>query len=119
VYPIVIAIGRRIITDDDFHGCPMRQGQMVQFMITGPNRDPSLQERATEVDLDREIVRHTSFGLGIHRCLGSHIARQEIIIGVEEWTRCIPDYEVATDDDLTERSGIPIALQGLPLRWPT
>ncbi len=61
------------------------------------NRDPELFERADEVVLDRAENRHAAFGLGIHRCLGSNLARLEVRVAVEEFIGRFPDFELAGD----------------------
>ena len=45
-----------------------------------------------QVRFDREDNRHIAFGAGVHRCLGSHLARRELRIALREWHRRIPDY---------------------------
>ena len=62
------------------------------------NRDPEAFEDADEFVIDRERNRHVAFGLGIHRCLGSNLARMELQIAVEEWMQRIPDFELADAD---------------------
>ena len=44
--------------------------------------------------LDRAENRHTAFGLGIHRCLGSNLARLELTVALQEWIRAFPDYQL-------------------------
>ena len=59
------------------------------------NRDPEFFEQADEVVIDRTKNRHAAFGLGIHRCLGSNLARLELTVAIEEWLRAVPDFELA------------------------
>ena len=61
------------------------------------NRDPGLFERADEVVIDRVENRHAAFGLGIHRCLGSNLARLEVRVAIEEFLGRFPDFELAGD----------------------
>jgi cytochrome P450 len=59
------------------------------------NLDPAEFERADEVLIDREVNRHAAFGLGIHRCLGSNLARLELSVAVETFVQRFPRFELA------------------------
>jgi cytochrome P450 len=61
------------------------------------NRDPRAFTDPTHFDVNRKPNRHLAFGLGAHRCLGSHIARLELRIALEELFRRIPDFTVDPD----------------------
>jgi cytochrome P450 len=88
----------RIATEDfDLHGCPIAKGDKVKLVNGVVNFDPVQIADPLVVDLGREQNRHASFGLGVHRCLGSHLARLELRIAVAEWHRRIPDYRLADD----------------------
>lgn len=113
-YPIV-QTGRKAARDEDFHGCPVKAGDMALFPLAAAGRDQSIYSNARSVDLDRGILRHLSFGAGPHRCLGSHLARQELAVVLEEWHRVIPDYEMVELPD--EHGGGVWGLDSLRLRW--
>lgn len=115
-YPIVQTA--RIATQDvEFHGCPIKKGDMVAFPLGMASRDPQEYSRGGTVDLDAARPRHISFGAGPHRCLGSHLARQEMIVALQEWHRLIPDYEVADESAVVEHTGGVYGIEKLPLRW--
>lgn len=115
-YPIVQTA--RIATEDiEFHGCPLKKGDMVAFPLGMANRDPHAHQRGGHVDLDAPRPRHISFGAGPHRCLGSHLARQELAVALEEWHRLIPDYQIADDSAVVEHTGGVYGIDRLPLRW--
>ncbi len=67
-----------------------------------PSRPPTATPRpssdADEFVIDRARNRHAAFGLGIHRCLGSNLARLELRVALEEWMRRVPDFELADPD---------------------
>ncbi|WP_319447739.1 MULTISPECIES: cytochrome P450 [unclassified Mycobacterium] len=115
----IVQTARIAQTDETFHGCPIKKGDMVAFPLAMANRDPAEHPRAGQVDFDAPRPRHISFGAGPHRCLGSHLARQEMVIALEEWHRLIPDYEVADQSAVTEHTGGVYSLDCLPLRWPS
>jgi cytochrome P450 len=93
--PVTMA---RLVKDDyDFHGCPMQADEWVLLPFPAANRDPAFFERADEFVIDRAENRHAAFGLGIHRCLGSNLARLELRIAIEEFVRRFPSFELAGD----------------------
>lgn len=72
----------------------MKPGDWTLLPFPAANRDPEMFERADEVLIDREQNRHAAFGLGIHRCIGSNLARLELTIAVQEFVREFPEYSV-------------------------
>lgn len=117
-YTIIFGDGRKVTRDVEFHGARLKKGDMVYGLVSGANRDPRAYERAGEFILDRKHNHHFGFAGGPHRCLGAHLARREMQIGVEEWLRLIPDFRVATDEELAERGGgSMMTLTKLPLAW--
>jgi cytochrome P450 len=92
----------------------MRKGDMVLLTIQAATRDPEVFEDPETVMLDRSPNRHIAFGASEHRCLGSHLARAELQIAMEEWHRRIPDYRIADGVEIEAR-GSHIDL--LPLTW--
>ena len=117
-YTIIFGDGRKVTRDVEFHGARLKKGDMVYGLVSGANRDPRAYERAGEFILDRKHNHHFGFAGGPHRCLGAHLARREMQIGVEEWLRVIPDFRVATDEELAERGGgSMMTLTKLPLAW--
>ena len=107
---------RKLRSDIEVEGCPMKKGQMVLLPLWSANRDESAFEDAEKVILDRSPNRHTAFGAGAHRCAGAHLARRELLIAMEEWHARIPDYELVPDETITEH-GWQLGLDRLPLRW--
>jgi cytochrome P450 len=96
----VMGVARIAMADTEIGGCPVHKGDQVMVMLGSANTDEADLERAGEVLLDRETNRHLAFGGGVHRCLGSHLARQELRIALREWHRRIPEYEVAAGVEL-------------------
>ena len=95
-YPI-LTMSRKVTRDTDEYGCPMHKGDRVILPLATANRDPAAFPEAREFQIDRFPNRHLAFGAGPHRCLGSHLARLELKVALEEWHRRIPDYRLDMD----------------------
>lgn len=118
-YTIVFGDGRKVTRDTEFHGAKLKRGDMVYGLVSGANRDPRAYERAGEFMLDRKRNHHFGFAGGPHRCLGAHLARREMQVGLEEWLRAIPDFRIGGQEELVERGGgSMMTLLKLPLCWP-
>ena len=89
-----VTMAREVRKDVELGGCPMKKGEMVLLSFPAANRDPAVFPDADKVVLDRRENRHVAFGLGIHRCVGSNLARMELRVAIEEWLKRIPDYRV-------------------------
>ena len=102
----VMGIVRAAVADAEIAGCPVKKGDHVIALIGAANTDEDSVDDADEVRFDREVNRHIAFGGGIHRCLGSHLARLELRIALREWHRRIPDYSVPEGHELVYTAGI-------------
>jgi cytochrome P450 len=108
----------RIVTQDlEFAGCPMKKGDRVVLSTAAANVDPDEFDDPLTFDPARPANRHITFGAGPHRCLGSHLARLELRVAIEEWHKRIPDYRVAPGAVLQHRIGGVGGLRSLPLVW--
>jgi cytochrome P450 len=115
-----IVTTQRVVTNDTtYAGCPMKAGDRVLIPWGAAERDPRAFPDADRFVLDRAPNRHLAFGGGPHRCLGSHLARLELRVAVEEWHRRIPDYRVEPDVELRQHIGGVAGLDNLPLVWTT
>jgi cytochrome P450 len=90
----VMGVARNAKVDTELEGCPIKAGDMVMIMLGSANTDESEFPDADVVRFDREVNRHIAFGGGIHRCLGSHLARLELRVALREWHKRIPEYSV-------------------------
>ncbi len=115
-YFAFVAPARKVMADGDFHGCPVSKGDMVLVPLSAVTRDPARFPQADEVVLDRAVNNHAAFGLGPHRCLGSHLARRELRVAIEEWHRRIPDYRITEGIDVIEHGGM-YGIDHLELSW--
>jgi cytochrome P450 len=120
-YYATVTPGRKVMEDTDFHGCPMKAGQIVFMPLCGGTRDASEFPAADRVDFDRVNNHHMAFGAGPHRCVGSHLARRELRIAFEEWHLKIPEYRLAPGFDasqIAEHSGGGVfGIDSLQLVW--
>jgi cytochrome P450 len=90
-----VTMARLVREDMDWKGCPMKANEWVLLPFPSANRDPSAFQDADQVIIDREVNRHAAFGLGVHRCAGSHLARMELRVALETWLAAFPDFELA------------------------
>ncbi len=96
----VMGVARAATTDTELGGCPIHEGQMVAVMLGAANTDDEEFGDGDEVRFDREVNRHLAFGGGVHRCVGSHLARQELRVALREWHLRYPDYSVLEGHEL-------------------
>jgi cytochrome P450 len=80
-----VTMARLVKEDFEFNGCPMKADDWVLLPFPAANRDPEVFTNPDEVVIDRAENRHAAFGLGIHRCVGSNLARMEMQIAIEVW----------------------------------
>jgi hypothetical protein len=110
-----VTMAREVVKETTINGCPFKPGQMVMLSFPAANRDPEVFADADKVVLDRKENRHAAFGLGIHRCIGSNLARMELTVAVEEFLRRIPEFSLA--GAVTWSEGTVRGPRKLPLRF--
>jgi cytochrome P450 len=96
----VAGVARVATQDTEVRGCPVHKGDSLLVFVGAANTDPDGIQDADRVDFGREVNRHMAFGGGIHRCLGSHLARLELRVALREWHRRIPSYRIRPGADL-------------------
>jgi cytochrome P450 len=111
-----VTMARLVARDCDFHGHEMKEGDWLLLPFPSANRDPAAFTDPDAVRLDRDHNRHAAFGLGIHRCLGSNLARMELRVALEEWISRYPDFELADPAAVTWSGGQVRGPRTLPLR---
>jgi cytochrome P450 len=111
-----VTMARLVKEDVEIEGCPMKVDDWVLLPFPAANVDPAAFDRADEVLIDRTENRHLAFGLGIHRCLGSNLARLEVRVAVEEFLARFPEFEVADPDGVSWSLGQVRGPRTLPFR---
>ncbi|MFC4006276.1 cytochrome P450 [Nonomuraea purpurea] len=111
-----VTMARLVKEDMRWRGVDMKAEDWILLSFPAANRDPAQFERADEVVIDREVNRHAAFGLGIHRCVGSHLARMELRVALEVWLERVPAFSLADPDAVTWATGQVRGPRTLPLR---
>lgn len=89
-----VTMARKVAQDVEFNGCPMKKNDWILLPFPAANVDPDVWDRAEEFVVDRPENRHWAFGLGVHRCLGSNLARLEMRVALHEFVTRFPRFEV-------------------------
>jgi cytochrome P450 len=111
-----VTMARLVKEDMHWQGVDMKADDWILLSFPAANRDPAQFDRADEVVIDREVNRHAAFGLGIHRCVGSHLARMELRVALEVWLERIPEFSLADPAAVTWSAGQIRGPRSLPLR---
>jgi cytochrome P450 len=111
-----VTMARLVKQDMDWNGCPMKADEWVLLPFPAANRDPQMFDDADRVVIDREENRHAAFGLGVHRCAGSHLARMELRVALEVWLEAFPVFSLADPDAVTWSGGQVRGPRKLPVR---
>ena len=93
-YYAPVSMARKITHDTQVAGCPVRANEVMLLPFPAANHDPAAFDDPDEFQIDRARNRHLAFGLGIHRCIGSNLARLELTVALQEWLRAFPDYRL-------------------------
>jgi cytochrome P450 len=117
--PVPGGVPRVARQDVDIDGRTLPEGSVIVVSYGAANVDPTEFPDGFEVRFDREPNRHIAFGGGVHRCLGSHLARRELRITLREWHRRIPDYSIKPGhEELVYPPGLR-SVKDLMLVWPS
>ncbi|MDQ1432885.1 MAG: hypothetical protein QOF40_3487 [Actinomycetota bacterium] len=93
--PVPLGVPRMALRDTELpNGETITAGTVIVVSYGAANVDPFEFPDGFDVRFDRESNRHIAFGGGVHRCLGSHLARRELRITLREWHQRIPEYRI-------------------------
>ncbi len=111
-----VTMARLVAQDHELAGCPLKTDEWVLVPFPAANVDPAAFDRADEVLIDRQENRHAAFGLGIHRCLGSNLARLEVRVAVQQFVARFPRFELTDPDAVRWSVGQIRGPRRLPVR---
>ena len=117
-YPTV-SVTRNAVADVAVDGVTIRKGDLVYLPSVLHNLDPACFDAPEEVRLDRDMapVRHTTMGVGAHRCVGAGLARMEVIVFLREWLSQMPDFRLDPAQPVRMKGGNVGACTAIPLVW--
>jgi hypothetical protein len=113
----LILAGRTATQDVEIGGQLIRKGDRVLINTVAADRDPEVFDDPDEIRFDRGRSRHVAFGVGPHRCAGSHLARIELAIAYELWHARIPEYRIADGATIERHASSVAGITSLPLVW--
>ena len=110
----VAHMGRTVTSTTELGGCPLKPGDRVLLSYGSANRDAAQFERADEVLLERHPNRHVGFGMGPHRCVGSHLAKLQMRVALEEFLSSFSKFEIVDHDGIEWAPGETRYISRLP-----
>lgn len=114
-YYAPVTMARKVIGETEIGGCPVHPGDQMLVTFPAANHDPAAFDKPDVFDIARLNNRHVAFGLGIHRCVGSNLARLEMVVALQEWLRAFPNYSLDTSVETTWANGQVRGPRNLPV----
>lgn len=109
--------GRVLAQDYEMGGVKMKKGDRVTAILPACNFDPEIFPNPTVVDFHRPRKPILAFTVGVHSCMGAHLARLEIKVALQEWLRRIPDFSLKPGTRIEYRPGGVVGPEYVPLVW--
>jgi len=116
-FPPVVALGRTTTRDVEVSGTPIKEGAFVMLTYACASRDPRHMDEPEKIDVRRQGIPHSTFGVGPHRCIGSNLARVELTATLEEWLKRIPHFTVKEGTAPTHVTSVLRSMRSLHLEW--
>lgn len=116
-YSPVVAMGRTCMRDTEVEGVQLKEGDYVMMGFSGAGRDPRTIAEPKALNFAEPTIHHPTFGVGPHRCIGSHLARMELAVFTREWLRRIPHFRVKPGTEPVYETGFLRAMSTLWLTW--
>jgi cytochrome P450 len=118
LYTPTLGLARTVSRDAEFHGQSLCKGDRAILMWAAANRDPEMFSDPDTLDLSRpNAKKQMAFGVGMHRCLGSHYAKLMFDVMVTQVLKRLPDFELAGEPSLFEDAGEVYAVRELPVSF--
>jgi len=89
---------RYVAKGAEFYDRTVPEGSVMLFLMASANRDDRRFAEGDRFDIHREPVKHLSFGIGAHYCLGAALARLESRIALEELLKRFPEWHIDIDN---------------------
>ncbi|MPS69898.1 MAG: cytochrome P450 [Novosphingobium sp.] len=109
--------GRVLDQDHEMRGVQMKKGDRVTFILPACNFDPDVFPDPMTVNFDRPRKTILAFTVGVHSCMGGHLARLEVKIALQEWLKRVPDFTLKPGTRIEYRPGGVIGPEAVPLVW--
>jgi cytochrome P450 len=107
----VTQVSRVATRDTELGGCPIPAGAVMNVLTASANHDEQRYPHSDRFDVDRPAQNHLTFGTGQHQCLGMHLARMEMRVGLDTILDRLPNLRLDPD------APAPV-IQGLAFRGP-
>jgi len=107
---------RTAVTETELCGVAIHPGDSITVDLGAADTDPAFQPDAGLIRFERDPNPHFAFSGGVHRCSGSHLARQELRVTLREWHRRIPEYWLKPGSEPIWPPGLR-SIENLELQW--
>jgi len=112
-----VSVARIAMEDVEHNGTIFARGDRLMLNLPAANRDPEVFECPDEAVLDRAKNRHVAFGIGVHRCAGSNLARMEMEVALQTWFERIPEFELRDPGAVTWAAGQVRGARNVPVKF--
>jgi cytochrome P450 len=113
----VVTVYRQATADVELDGVLVKQGDWISLTQSLGSLDPREFDNPMEVDFQRKQVRHFAFSFGPHFCIGSHLARREMAVALQQWLTRIPPFRVKEGSTTVRHAGGVYGIEHLELAW--
>ena len=114
----VVMVSRFATADAQIGTVSVKSGDCIAIYTSFASFDAADFARPDDVDFGRVPNRHIAFSYGPHRCIGSHLARRELVVALEEWMKRVPTFRVRPGAEVLMHGGVVFGVDSLPLAWP-